>query len=185
MNRTPKKIVGSQRGFTLLEALVAVVVLSIGVLSLSYLVLASQKSNDDATMRAMAIELGNAILDSMRANLSDSTSGTPTYVVSSIKAYSGTANCLGTSACSASSLATSDLAAWKSLVTGSLPQGDGSIAIAKSGSYSIATVTVSWDAQRTAAANPTSGSTQLATAGCKAVSGSSCMLNVTLQSVLQ
>lgn len=174
-----------QGGFTLLEALVAVVVLSIGVLSLSYLVLASQRSNDDSTMRATAIVLANAILDNMRANLTDSTGSSPTYAVTSIRGYGGTANCVTTSPCSASSLATSDLAAWKLLVKNNLPQGDGSIAITKNGNYSIATVTVWWDAQRAAAANPASGSLQLATAGCTVTANSNCMLNVTLQSVLQ
>ena len=56
------------RGFTLTEVLVALLVLSIGLLGIGKLVLFSARSNDSAYMRSQATALASTILDDMRAN---------------------------------------------------------------------------------------------------------------------
>ena len=57
-----------QRGFTLLEALVALVVLSIGLLGVAKLVLGAVHADDSAYMRGQATQLAYELLDEMRAN---------------------------------------------------------------------------------------------------------------------
>lgn len=55
-------------GFTLIEVLVAVVVLSIGLLGVGKMVLYSARANGSAYMRSEATEQAYAVLDYMRAN---------------------------------------------------------------------------------------------------------------------
>jgi type IV pilus assembly protein PilV len=57
-----------QRGFTLVEALVALVVLSIGLLGVAALQLSSLQSNSSAASRSQATLLAYEIVDRMRAN---------------------------------------------------------------------------------------------------------------------
>jgi type IV pilus assembly protein PilV len=56
------------RGFTLLEVLVAVVVLAIGILGLVGLQTSSLKQNQNAMARTVAVEYANSIMDKMRGN---------------------------------------------------------------------------------------------------------------------
>ena len=56
------------RGFTLIEALVALVVLSIGLLGVAALQLASLQANYGASQRTQATFLAQDIVDRMRAN---------------------------------------------------------------------------------------------------------------------
>ena len=55
-------------GFTLIEVLVSIVILSIGLLGIAKLMLFSSRSNDSAYLRSQATELAYEILDNMRAN---------------------------------------------------------------------------------------------------------------------
>jgi type IV pilus assembly protein PilV len=56
------------RGFTLVEALIALVVLSIGLLGVAALQLSSLRTNGSAAMRSQATMLAYEIVDRMRAN---------------------------------------------------------------------------------------------------------------------
>ena len=55
-------------GFTIVEVLVSLVILSIGLLGIAKLVLYSAHSNDSAYLRSQATQLAYEILDNMRAN---------------------------------------------------------------------------------------------------------------------
>jgi len=57
-----------QRGFTLLEVLIALLVLSIGLLGLAALQTTGLRSNEMASMRTTATQLAYDISDRMRAN---------------------------------------------------------------------------------------------------------------------
>ena len=172
--RRPSRV---QDGFSLIEVLIAVTILSIGLLGISGLVVSTFKSNDDAAMRSRATILANAILDNMRANLTDAGLGSgSTYNVGNITTWTGTGGCVG-SACSASSIATTDLANWQALLSSSLPGYGGSIAVSVSGSYITAAVTVTWNNTRSAAAFESQGAA-CATAG-------TCTASISLQSVLE
>lgn len=85
MTPTLKPVCGrSQSGFTLLEILVAIVVLSIGLLGLAGLQAASLNNNQTAYYRSIATQQAYDMADRMRANLAgvgtgdyDGLSGTP------------------------------------------------------------------------------------------------------------
>src|ERR1700679_2100603 len=61
-------VFGRTSGFTIVEVLVSLVILSIGLLGIAKLVLYSAHSNDSAYLRSQATQLAYEILDNMRAN---------------------------------------------------------------------------------------------------------------------
>jgi type IV pilus assembly protein PilV len=166
----PRRSAG-QVGFTLLEVLVALVVLSIGLLGIGKLVIFSARGNDSAYMRTQATALAYTILDSMRANRD--TAIAHGYDVAT-GSYSLTANCV-TGSCSTSQLVQYDISQWKTNLGFYLPSGDGSIVTntvtgADGNPRTTAVITVTWNdgvAQQTFA-----GTTGASTA------------NVTLESIL-
>ena len=119
-----------QQGFTLMEVLVAVIVLAIGLLGLAGLQATGLKSNHSAYLRSQATHLAYDVADRMRANRTAARSGD--YDID-----------LGDTA-SGSTMAATDLIAWKNSVTQLLPSGDGSVAVADD----IAVIIIQWDDTR-------------------------------------
>ena len=119
------------RGFTLLEVLVAVLVMSIGLLGLAGLMGSTLKNSHSAYQRTQATWLAYDALDRMRAN--------------HLVALAGGYNLALGAAPGGSGLAKEDLAEWDAAVAGTLPAGDGSIAVAAGGAVRII---VQWDDTR-------------------------------------
>lgn len=141
---------GCHRGFTLIEVLVALLVLSIGLLGLAALQITSLQFNTDSYARTQATLLAYDILDRMRAN--SAAVGTGKYDVSSstastkISAYNtckaSTCAC-NTSACNSDNLATYDLGKWYEKQSSLLPGAAANPAtIDRSGTQ--VTVTINW-----------------------------------------
>jgi type IV pilus assembly protein PilV len=136
-------------GFTLLEVLVALVVLSIGLLGIGKLVLFSARGNDSAYLRSQATALAYSIIDDMRANRAEAEQAA--YIVP-LGAYGGGGNCVD-AACTSATLATYDLAGWKAQMAQALPQGDGTVTTttvvnpATGTNETTAVVTVQWNDQ--------------------------------------
>lgn len=100
----------SQRGFTLLETLVALLILSIGLLGLASLQLTNVKNSRDAYYRTQAMILAQDIAERMRANRQGVEEN----------AYHATlgaqnANCRQLSGCTWSQLAGDDVYLWVNL----------------------------------------------------------------------
>jgi type IV pilus assembly protein PilV len=113
----------SDRGFTLLEVLVALVVLSIGLLGLAGLQLTSVTNTRDAYYRTQAIALSYDIADRMRANLNriaDYDANTTTTPVAACRTTGGCIN--------DTDMANDDLALWRQSVA-ALPGGEGIVCI--------------------------------------------------------
>lgn len=125
----------AHRGFTLLEVLVALVVLSIGLLGLSGLQTTSLRNNHSAFLRSQATLVATNIMDRMRANRAAATGGdydinygsTPTHV-----------SCGGS--CTALQVAQMDVEEWVAYVQ-RLPGGQGQVSVSAAG---IAEVKVRW-----------------------------------------
>lgn len=129
-----------QSGFTLLEVLVAMLVLSIGLLGLAGLMASSLRNNQSAYHSTQATWLAYDILDRMRANRAGALAG----------AYSA-ANALGSpAACSTAAptgaIAAQDIAGWKNMIACALPAGDGSVVV--DGTNRRVRVTVQWNDSR-------------------------------------
>ena len=137
------------RGFTLLEVLVALLVMSIGLLGIGKLMMLSARANDSAYMRTQATALGYTILDAMRANRQAAVvNGYDT----AMGVFPGPAAC-GTSvatSCTSGQQAQNDLSQWGNALAVELPVGQGSVTtvIAPDGTTGAnnitATVVVQW-----------------------------------------
>lgn len=125
-----------QTGFTLLEVLVAMLVLAIGLLGLAGLVTSAMRNNLSASHRTQATWMAYDIIDRMRANRA---------VMSSYVTAMGTAATCSASASTAGTVAVQDIAAWKNQLACALPAGNGSVSFPSSGR---ARVVIRWDDSR-------------------------------------
>lgn len=145
-----------QRGFSLVEVLVTVLILAIGLLGLAGLQLSSLRNNRTAYERSQATLLAYDIIDRMRANRAAANNGA--YAIALDEGLSGV-NCVGAAAdCSAAQMADHDLDQWKCTlgkwtsdaacagIAAALPEGDGAIAL----SNDVVTVTIQWEENRAA-----------------------------------
>lgn len=135
-----------QKGFTLIEVLITVVILAIGLLGLAGLQLNGLRFTHSAYQRSQATILTNDILDRMRVNRLVAETGA--YDIA-FGATPAAANCTGSGvSCSPGSLASADLGEWKQAIAAVLPAGDG--AVERSGTSFV--ITIRWDDTRGAEA---------------------------------
>lgn len=117
-----------QRGFSMIEVLVAILVVSVGLLGIAGLQAYGLQANHSAYLRSQATVLAYDALDRMRANIDAATAGAYNLTMSDSPSGSG-------------SIATSDLSEWMTNIQTTLPSGDGEINVDSSG---MATVKVQW-----------------------------------------
>lgn len=130
----------SARGFTLLEVLVALLVLSIGLLGLAGLQTFSLRNNHSAFLRSQAVALAYDAIDRMRSNRAEALSAGSIFNTAFADTET-TPPC--TSNCSVDNIAQHHVGEWKSEVA-RLPAGQGRIVIASG----RATVQVRWTDNR-------------------------------------
>ncbi len=123
-----------QAGAGLVEVLVAVVVLSIGLLGIAGMQLVSLRNNHSAWLRSEATVRAYDIMERMRANREQALAG-------------GYDMALGAAAPSGSTIRDLDLQEWKQDLT-VLPSGDGAVARIVTPEQTLFTVTVQWDDSR-------------------------------------
>ena len=149
-------------GFSLIELLVAVLVMGIGVLGVTALQMVSLQNNRDALERAEAVQLAYDIMDRIRAN--PGAAAGVAYAGVDIGDGPPSANDCIANVCSEAQMVAFDVASWKCTLGSyngdgvcqgmraggilppedqlpGLPEGDGSIAIDGAGTV---TITVQW-----------------------------------------
>lgn len=124
-------------GFSMVEALVALVVIGVGMLGIASLYVVTLRSNSSAIARMQAVNLATDIGDRIRANRT------------AREAYEGAAaaeaTCLGKAkTCTAAEMAAHDLYVWQQQIAATLPSGTGSVAVDGGGSLRTYTITISW-----------------------------------------
>ena len=136
----------NQKGFTLLEVLIAVLVLAIGLLGLAGLQATSLRVNQSASMRSQATNLAYDIADRIRANRDAALAGT----------YDNQSLATTPPACAVitlnGTLAQQDIAFWRNAIACTLPLSTGSI-IRDTTNTNTFTIIIQWDDTR-GASNP-------------------------------
>lgn len=132
--------ISSQRGLTIVESLVALVVISIGLLGIAALQLTSMKNNSSALQHSKAVWAGYNMADRIRSN---SIRFADYSGIDTTTPYSQ--DCTA-SPCSDAQIVTADAADWTDKVS-ELPGGRGQI----TGNPNRLIVTVMWDDEGTGA----------------------------------
>ena len=135
--------VGGERGFSLIEILVAVLIVSVGVLGVAGLQLISLQNNTSAMYRTQAFHAAYDVIDRARANPDQS------YAIDMDDDAPVAADCT-TSNCTPPQMRSFDLAGWIDGLAATLPGGDGAVIVAGG----TITVTVRWQDDRDPAAAP-------------------------------
>jgi type IV pilus assembly protein PilV len=147
---------GKQGGFTLLEVLIALLVLSIGLLGLAALQTLGMRSNQMAGMRTLATHYAYDMTDRMRANPEgvDANQYVFTFDPNNLPTYSKDCR---TSTCTPAEMADFDITLWINALVGTLPSGRGSISQTVTAGVTTHTVTLFWDEERTGATGTNCG----------------------------
>lgn len=130
----------SYAGFTLIEVLISLLILSVGLLGVASLQVQSLRNNHSAYMRTQASLLAHDILDRMRVNRNRASA----YQIDFSESVTSGTDCEA-NACSSAQMAVFDLADWKADLAAKLPSGDGRIVAVSANSFQIR---VSWDDSR-------------------------------------
>ncbi len=139
-----------QKGFTLVEVLVALVILSIGLLGVAGMQINGMKGNHNAFLRSQGLQYAYEVLDMMRANRTAAISATYTanYSIASDKNPTTEGK---------TGVALADLLEWRRGLSGAsnpssgLPGGLGAIAVtANADNTWTVNITVSWSEGRLA-----------------------------------
>lgn len=145
-----RQAAGAGQGFTLIEVLVALVVLAVGMLGLAVLLVQGLQGSRTALEHAQAVNLATDIAERMRSNRTaasayDTTEGTPEPRLD--------ADCeVAAGPCDPRAMAGHDLRLWLDDVAAALPEGRGAVEIEQQAPDAHrGTVTIRW--ARTGAAH--------------------------------
>lgn len=127
------------RGFTLIEVLVALVILAVGLLGMATLMMSSMQSSQGAYLRSQASVLAYDIVERMRANRAEAIT-TDNYELAADAGATGDPGCQSTG-CTASQQAQLDLREWRAVVAAGIPDATTAITRDNENEYSI---TISW-----------------------------------------
>jgi len=133
-------IMRKQNGFSMLEALVTLLIVSLGLLGIAGIIANSLKVNQGAQARSQASWLANDIIDRMRANRTTAELTPAAYTLGSCAAIPAEDD-----------IATADLTEWCAALDDALPTGTGTVALAAA----KVTVTVQWDDSHAAGGSAT------------------------------
>ena len=129
---------GRERGFSLVEVLVAMVVIAVGMLGVAVLYVEGMKAGRTSIYRTSAVNLVADLADRMRAN--------PTGAVSYDGAAADTGCTNGFIDCSPEQLAQEDLWSWARDIGERLPAGaNGEVGVAPGDLTNRGTIRVTWD----------------------------------------
>ncbi|MEE9338931.1 MAG: type IV pilus modification protein PilV [Methylococcaceae bacterium] len=137
-------------GFTLIEVLIALIILAGGMLGMAAMQAMGLKNNVSAYQRSQATQLAYNMADRMRANLNAAgTYATAATTASATQGHSVQASCLTTAGCSVANMAANDIYEWNAKVSSVLPSGEATITF----SDPIYTITIKWDDDRDSTTN--------------------------------
>jgi type IV pilus assembly protein PilV len=148
-----------QSGFSMVEALVALVVLGVGMLGIASLYVVTLRTSGSAISRMQAVNLASDLGDRIRANRMARSA----YALDGIEDEEAeedeeseeSADCMGADKdCNAAAMAAYDLSLWQQQVVATLPSAQATVVVETGTTPTTYTITVSWlEAQENDAAN--------------------------------
>ncbi|MDF3867492.1 type IV pilus modification protein PilV [Pseudomonas denitrificans (nom. rej.)] len=123
-------------GFTLLEVLIAMMILAIGLLGMASLMVTSLQNNQGAYARAQATTLAYDIVERMRANRPQAEIDNSPYAITSGTPAVSTKDC-SANGCTPSEMAAWDLAQWWEELTTGIPGATATVTQISGRSYEI------------------------------------------------
>jgi type IV pilus assembly protein PilV len=144
-----KTIKNRVRGLTLLEVLIALFILSIGLLGMAGLQLTGLRENQNAHFKTEAVLLAQDMADRMRSNPKGVADGRYNNIDSTEATYNKPSECATTDANCGEYIAKLDAYEWlntgiATAIPNQLPLGEGQVA----NSNGVFTITVMWDDDR-------------------------------------
>lgn len=140
------------KGFSLMEVLIALLILAVGLLGIAALQSVALKTNHSAYQRTQATFLAYDMMDRMRSNRNAAIQGNYNLTMTATPSGGG-------------SLAEQDLDDWlNNYVAQLLPAGDGSIACVDNdgdGTMEVCTITMQWDEARAGGAATDTGASDI------------------------
>jgi len=129
--------IARQRGFSLVEVLIALIIMSVGMLGIAGLYVQSMQAGRTSMFRHHAVTLAGDVADRIRAN--------PRAGIS----YAGLGadkGCVATGTdCNEAEMAAHDIFIWDQQVVDTLPNGDVAVAFDDTVVPPVYTITVAWD----------------------------------------
>ena len=132
----------TRKGFSLVEVLIALIVMSVGMLGIAGLYVQSMQAGRSSMLRHHAVTLAGDIADRIRAN--------PTAGAAYAAATGNNNNCVGQNInCTVAEMAANDIDLWQTQARDFLPvMGDGSqqvVVVFNAGTPPSYQITVRWD----------------------------------------
>ena len=141
-------LIKSQKGFSLIESMISLVVISIGLLGIASLQYTALTQNSSSFWHSQAVLMAHDMSDRVRANMGEEDD----YVgIDTSKAYAS--SCIDVD-CSPANLVPADATEWKTLVE-TLPSGRG---IIREPVAALVDIVVMWDDESTGATGTNCGS---------------------------
>jgi type IV pilus assembly protein PilV len=129
-----RKLANKQRGFSLLEVMITMLIVSFGLLGIGGIIVISLKNNQGSYARGQATLMVNDMVDRMRANRGVAEASPSPY------------NLALTATPAGATVAATDLAEWRAALATSIPSGTGSVVV--NDASKKVTITVQWDDSR-------------------------------------
>lgn len=127
-----------QKGFSLVEVLIALIIMSVGMLGIASLFVNSMQAGRTSLFRHHAVTLAGDVADRIRAN--------PRAGVAYVAKPGANNNCVdGGVDCSEAEMAMNDIFLWQQQATNTLPNGDVTIGFDNAVNPPTYTITVSWN----------------------------------------
>lgn len=137
MNQRRRFVPARQAGFTLIEVMIAVLILGFGLLAFGLLQTMNVRFTKSAQQRTIASNLAYEVVDLMRTQRSDS--GLYAYSAIDYASFAGVAE--GDCASATDASIANNIARWKCQVKNSLPEGAAAVELESDGNV---TVTLRW-----------------------------------------
>lgn len=135
----------AQKGFSLLEVLITLIVVSVGLLGIASILVNSLKNNYNSYALSQANILANDMLERVRANKKTAVATPSPYAL-------GISGAVPAAATGTQGEAAAELAEWRAALSKTLPSGTGSVTVTSAGKVQIV---VQWNSSRVAGASST------------------------------